>query len=72
MDLLNGCHHIHIGHQEEKLLLLSIRKYNKSFGKIELSIRGHFCYLMPSCFTGNVENKISGENLGGYFLSWSS
>lgn len=39
MALLNGCHVIHTGHQEEKLLLLSIRKYNKSFGIMELSIR---------------------------------
>lgn len=38
---------------------------------MELSIRGDLCFLISSCLTGNVEMKISGENLGGHFLSCS-
>jgi len=70
--LLNGCHILRRGHQEDKLLLLSIRKYSKSFGIMELSLRGALCYVIPSGLRGNVEMKISGENLEGCFLSCTS
>lgn len=72
MALLNGCHIGHKGHQEEKMLLLLIRKYNKSLGKLEFSIRGDLCYTVPSCIRDNVEMKICDENLEGCNLSCSS